>query len=351
MSYLEIILPFGIPNPPLAKELLRQANTPSLAKLISFGTVRQHHQLNEFARLLPHEFCLDQDPFAPGKSNQQIAELFDREERHNSPASTHHLMVTKAVTPPPGFWFTLSPVHIHIARDHLVMTDPQRLTISEQESKELFKIASEICAELGHALIYGDAKTWFLRADSWSELRTSSLFAAAGHNMDIWIAEGEMARPWRKLQNEIQMAWHISGVNQVREADGKTSINSVWLHNGSAQLKTPNFEIGTETLKTFLDKSKHQPSDGRPCRILIDTLNEPALYSDWGSWLSQLNQLEGSCFGPLWSALQSGSIKDVNLVLSDTQQLALIECRRPQFWQRWKTVSLKPLLDLAQTNK
>lgn len=348
MSYLEIILPFGIPNPALAKELLRQAQTPSLAKLTSFGRLRQHHQLNEFARLLPHEFCLYQDPFSTGNSKKQNIVLLDKEERFTSPETTHHSMSLRAATPTAGFWFTLSPVHIHIARDHLVITDPQRLTISEHESRELFKIAHEICVEFGHELVYGDAKSWFLRADEWSELRTSSLSAAAGHNMDIWIAEGEMARPWRKLQNEIQMAWHISLVNQAREENGQTPINSVWLHSGSAQVTPPNFLTGVKSLQSVLHDSNLKLSMQR---IVIDDLNEPALNSDWGSWLAQLNQLEMTCFDPLWSALEKGEIKSINLVLSDTQQLALIECRPARFWQMWKKPTLAPLLTLAQANK
>ncbi len=347
MSYLEIILPFGIPNPALAKELLRQAKTPSLAKLITFGKLREHHQLNEFARLLPHEFCLYQDPFSRNKLTQQNFVAPNRDERLNSPETTHYTMSLKSLAPALGFWFTLNPVHVHIARDHLVMTDPQRLDISDDESKALFNVAHEICTELGHELLYGDHKTWFLRADDWSELRTSSLFAAAGHNMDIWIAEGEKARAWRKLQNEIQMAWHISKVNQAREEQGKSPINSVWLHSGSAELKQVNFQSGINALHDALKNSKAESS---PQRILIDSLIEPALNSDWGSWLMQLNQLEMVCFSPLWSAIESGQMKNLNLVLSDTQQLALIECRSARFWQRWQAATLNPLSLLSQTN-
>lgn len=347
MSYLEIILPFGIPNQALAKELLRQAKAPSLAKLLSFGKLRQQHQLNEFARQLPHEFCLYQDPFSVSNSNERSFPNLDKDERLSSPATTHHSMSLKGVTPNAGFWFTLSPVHIHIARDHLVMTDPQRLQISEVESRELFRIAQETCNEFGHELVYGDVKTWFLRADDWSELRTSSLSAAAGHNMDIWIAEGEMARPWRKLQNEIQMAWHISSVNQQREENAKSPINSVWLHSGSAQIKIPNFQFGVQALQHFLSDAN---LTSRPQRILIEDLNEPALNSDWGTWLAQLNQLETTCFNPLWTAINQGQLKNVKLVLTDTQQLALVECRPARFWQRWKTATLSPLLSLVQTN-
>lgn len=348
MSYLEIILPFGIPNTALAKELLRQAQTPSLAKLITFGKLREHQQLNEFARLLPHEFCLYQDPFSEENLGRKIFEAINDNERLNSPATTHYAMSLKTEAPKLGFWFTLNPVHIHIARDHLVMTDPQRLEMTERESRDLFKIAHDICTELGHELVFGDSKTWFLRADEWQELRTSSLSAATGHNMDIWIAEGEQSRAWRKLQNEIQMAWHISGVNQNREEQGKSAINSVWLHSGSGELQRPNFRSDLSKLQEALDNTA---TSTLPQRIFIDTLIEPALNSDWGHWLMQLNQLESTCFSLLWSALESGRLKRLHLVLSDTQQLAYIECRRQSFWQRWQATTLAPLLKLTPMPK
>jgi hypothetical protein len=41
--------------------------------------------------------------------------------------------------------------------------------------------------------------------------------------------EAGTARAWRKLQNEIQMLWHISPVNEARQASGLPAINSIWI--------------------------------------------------------------------------------------------------------------------------
>jgi hypothetical protein len=38
-----------------------------------------------------------------------------------------------------------------------------------------------------------------------------------------------MAKRWRKLQNEIQMLWHIDPVNETRALSGLPSINSLWI--------------------------------------------------------------------------------------------------------------------------
>jgi hypothetical protein len=41
--------------------------------------------------------------------------------------------------------------------------------------------------------------------------------------------EEGIAKRWRKLQNEIQMLWHIDPVNKEREQRGMPSINSLWI--------------------------------------------------------------------------------------------------------------------------
>jgi glycosyltransferase involved in cell wall biosynthesis len=41
--------------------------------------------------------------------------------------------------------------------------------------------------------------------------------------------EEGIAKRWRKLQNEIQMLWHIDPVNEEREQRGMPSINSLWI--------------------------------------------------------------------------------------------------------------------------
>jgi hypothetical protein len=335
MSYLEIILPFGIPPASLAKELVKQMKTPSLAVLLGHVKNEQSHDFDEFARLLPHEFWFTRH------FNQANS-------RGNSPALSHCRMQSFGIQAPAGYWFSLSPIHIHIARDHMVMTDPRRLDISERESRALFEAAKEICEELGKTLVYGDAKTWFLRADEWATLQTASLDAAAGHNMEIWIAKGEHEVAWRKLQNEIQMLWHIHPVNQQRDEQGRNTINSVWLHSGSAELQQLHCQFG---LHHFSDLNLSSNKAEAKQSVLIDDLLEAALNSDWGTWLACVNQLEQHWFAPALQALQSKQIKTLNLVLSDGQNLSELTCQSPQTWKFWRKPSLDMLLKLAHRSQ
>lgn len=346
MSYLEIILPFGIPPASLAKQLLQQSQVPSLQKLLSHAKQPQVIQFNEFARLLPHEYWL-----YTRDSSQHQAPPPDLEQRYNSPALAHQLMEEFGLSPSSNaeessFWFVLQPVHIHIARDHLVLTDTSRLQIDPEHAQQLFDVARENCQEYGFTLLFGNAQTWFLRADAWKDLKTASIQAAAGHNMDIWMAEGDMARAWRKLQNEIQMAWHDCAVNQAREAQALVAINSVWIHGGSAQNAHIAFERGGKALTSFL-QAKIEPVEKKI--IVIDELLEPALNNDWGSWLANFNELEEHCFAPLQEALQRQQFKSIDLAVSDAHQLAVFNCKKPSWWQSFSKPSLSRLQNIAET--
>lgn len=339
MSYLEIILPFGIPPQSLAKKLIKQMRTPSLATLLGHARTTAVHEFEELSRQLPHEYWLTRDFDSADK------QTLLSDQRSTSPALTHFFMQQAGVLPDEGYWFTLSPVHIHVARDHLVMTDPQRLHISEAESRALFAAAEGLCTELGHSLVYGDQQTWFLRADQWRNLSTASLTAASGHNMDIWIAKGEHEVAWRKLQNEIQMQWHIDPVNQQREEQGLNTINSVWLHSGSSSLQVPNYAFGITKLHEVLSAPTQFHAKG----IVLEELTEAALNNDWGSWLAAMNQFEESCFLPILRTLENKKIVAINLIFSDVHRLNIFECKTPQTWKFWRKASLQTLADLAST--
>jgi hypothetical protein len=354
MSHLEIIIPFILPAPALAKDLLKQVNVPALAHLLGWSTCLQRHQFDPFARLLPHQRLLyhselneyDTQVSAQisvqmkvqdkNKLNSKEAQTVEIERLSSLPV-THLHMQALGLDGSSGDYLELSPCHIHVAMDHLVLLEPSRLELIESEAKALFEIALPLVQELGMELIYGTPSQWFIRAQAWQELYTSSLEACSGHPMTIWLAQGDQARAWRKLQNEIQMAWHDHEINQTREAQGKKAINTVWLHGGS------NLDINTahraHLCPNFSDwKTQQQP------RVLLNQLSESALNEDWGTWLLELEQLEKTWFVPLLDEFKHGKIKRIKFILSDEQHLhehILIPIDRWKFWRKANLDALK----------
>ncbi|MBC3868673.1 hypothetical protein [Undibacterium oligocarboniphilum] len=329
MKNLELLLPFSLPPAELRNDLIKAIQAPALANLLAASTTVQSKAADGFSSALPHEYWLAGYP-APANPA-------------NSPAISLHKMRTYNLSADDGYWFLLQPVHIHIARDHLVLTDQRRLDLSDQESRELFDIARTVATESGFSLVYGDAQHWFLRADSWSGLRTATPDAACGHNIDIWMPKGQEARAWRKFQNEIQMLWFTHDINQQRESIGKKSVNSVWLSGGSDS-KANSFKV-VQKKERFSQLSA--TSDQTAC-VLADILIESALNNDWGTWLQEIIRLEENWFAPLYSALRQRQLKQVTLICSDHRQLLGYRLSPWSLYQFWRRPHLQKLFPSVQ---
>ena len=128
----------------------------------------------------------------------------------------------------------LQPVHLHATRDHLVLLDQNQLGLTEAESTALLKPILPLLEEdFQSPLLFQNDSFYFMPAGPFLSLSTHSLDQAHGRNIDWWMPrdtdiEG-VAKNWRKLQNEIQMLWHIDPVNEKRERLGQASINSIWI--------------------------------------------------------------------------------------------------------------------------
>jgi len=128
----------------------------------------------------------------------------------------------------------LQPVHLHATRDHLVLLNQTQLGLTQEESNALLKPILPLLEEDFHSpLLFHNASFYFIPAGPFASLATHSLDQSHGRNIDWWMPrdsnEKGASKRWRKLQNEIQMLWHIDPVNEKREQLGQASINSIWI--------------------------------------------------------------------------------------------------------------------------
>ncbi|WP_220809975.1 hypothetical protein [Noviherbaspirillum aridicola] len=347
MSHAEILIPFSLPPAELAVDLLQQLHTPALAMLA--GRARPEPEVqpaDTFMRSLPHERWLAARCGLPVAGD-------------DSPPLAPLLLEAFGQSPAVGRWFVLQPVHIHIARDHLVLTDQRQLALEEADSRVLYDIAAPLFAEAGLQLAWGDALTWFLRADDWDGLRTATPDAAAGHNIDIWMPKGPHERAWRKIQNEVQMHWFGHPLNDAREARGLRPVNSLWLWGGAAaQTRAPAriFSHGINLASwhaAFRPYAGHAGSAGSAAELprdatrtlaVLDALAHAWLSSDWGTWLAGMQALEAQWFAPLLEGVKSGQHDSLSLVLSDDTRLLQLSVTRGALRRFWRKPGLTPLL-------
>jgi hypothetical protein len=342
MHHFEILLPFGLPAPEIAPDLLRTLRAPALSTLIAKAKAAALQGFDPFARTLPHEVWLAERLRLPEGTGSD-----------SSPPVALSRMRGLQMESNEGYWFLLQPVHIHIARDHLVLTDTRRTNLSEPESRALFDTAQPLFQQAGKDLLYGNADTWLLRADDWRHLQTATPDAACGHNIDIWMPKGEGERAWRKLQNEVQMEWHEHAVNTERAAQHLPPVNSLWLWGGAqagpnmpdmpyAYTGAPFTAGGTAiTSDNLPDLLSTAPSAHL---VRLDDLSEAALAQDWGSWLEAMQALEQTWFAPLLRALQAGQTQKISLILGHHAQLRTFTASRLSLRKFWIKPSLTSLL-------
>lgn len=332
MSHVELILPFGIPSTAHAADLLDQLAAPSFVTLLSRHRSLRGYCFDPFARALPHEILLagffhrDAVP---------VTQSFLASFNSTCPPVAHQTMAAQRLKQTEGHWFRLSPVHIHAACDHLLLTDRRALELHAEEADTLFASANEICREYGHDLLRSTPSDWFLRADEWHGLDTASPDAASGHNVDIWMPRGEKARAWRKLQNEIQMVWHDHPLNHSREERGAKPVNSVWLWGGSED-RYDALSVVSIGFEQAMDDENRRP-------VLLDQLLPPALNNDWYTWLEHFKELERIWFAPVLSAMRSGKIKTLRLWLNDGRQLLEVDISSWSIRQFWRKQELHRL--------
>ena len=128
----------------------------------------------------------------------------------------------------------LQPVHFHATRDHLILMGQNQIDLTTEESSQLLRTALPFIEEdFQSSILFQGQHYWFIPAGPFASLASYSVDQAHGRNIDWWMPrdtqEQGVAKRWRKLQNEIQMLWHIGSVNEEREQRGMPSINSLWI--------------------------------------------------------------------------------------------------------------------------
>jgi hypothetical protein len=351
MAQLSLVLPFALPAPEFAPDLVRALQAPALAALLSKSSASRRLPLAGAARALPHELWIARalglahgpDGLAPGVAAAAMRGF--------------------GLDPGDGTWFVVNPTHIQIARTHLLMGDMRQLDVREDEGRVLFDTARASFTAAGHALEYGDAGTWFMRADGWEELRTSSPDAAVGMNLTDWLPAGPPARAFRKLQNDVQVDWYTHPANAAREARGQPPINSFWpwgeasiatehaqrLIAGARGQKVRRPRVATWDVPGWLaalaDQRLAAPRDvldaldstDGATMLVCGNAAAPAIAADWGGWVQQMQLLEEALFAPLLDAVRAGRIAALELVLSHRDghmETTTTPMAQRKFWRR-----------------
>ena len=330
MAHITLVLPFALPLPEFAPDLVRALQAPALSALLSRTSSVQRPPAGDLAHALPHESWLAR---ALGL------------DAGGRPAFAATAMRGFGLDPEGGRWHLVTPAHIQIARSHLMMADTRQVALDEDDGRALFEAARALCEEIGHPLRYGDAHTWFLRADDWT-FDTASPDTVANMDLTDFMPKGAQAQAYRRLQNEVQMAWHAHPVNAARETRRLPVVNAFWVWGASSAAPAALPQVATHAVPGWLAAIGAQQLasldrlDGaldRDGLLVAGILGEAALAADWNGWLQGMQHLETALFAPLLAAVKDGRVNTLRMVLSSRE--GLIEATttamaQRKFWRR-----------------
>ena len=254
-------------------------------------------------------------------------------------------------------WLCADPVHLRLHDERLILADSTQFDVSLDEAQQLVAALNAELPEIGdfHA---ASAERWYLRLRKDSALppfEAPPLSGVSGHHVGQLLPDILDDRDWRRHFNAIQTVLHAHPLNQQRAAEGRMTLNSLWLWGDGpmpAERRSPFDAVWSNQalahgLARAAGMTPHPQPDGFAAvlagigasthpLVVIDDLLAPACYDDGNHWISVLAALEAAWFVPLRQALASGTLHQLHLVASTTHGLLGWTCRRSDRWKFWQ---------------
>ncbi len=207
-------------------------------------------------------------------------------------------------------WGLLTPVHWHLAADHVALVDPAELELDEAGSRALLQAVRGQFESEGWRIAWGAPLRWYAAHESLRELPCAAIDRVIGRNVDTWMPPDPRTALLRRLQSEVQMLLYQEPVNDERAARGALAVNSFWL-SGCGVLQA-------ETVASDLQQ--------------VETLRAPALTEDWAAWAEAWRALD---VGPVAALLQGAARGEpAALTLCGERHAQRLEVAPQTLWAR-----------------
>ncbi|MFO1393374.1 MAG: hypothetical protein U1F09_06375 [Steroidobacteraceae bacterium] len=245
-----------------------------------------------------------------------------------------------------GYWACARPVHLLTAIDHLQIA-PTVVALEAEEAAAVARDLSTHFADRGF-VFHADrpGPDWALACPSPTDCVSCEPAGVSGRNLRELMPAGRDGRGVRSLMNEIQMLLHDHPVNDHRAARGLPVVNSLWLWGfGCAEAVT---QFAPPVICTddawlaglwMLHGRKARPIgelaelmriDGE---ALLGWCGLPATAPG-----AAIEEVERSCFAPMRSALRSGAVEALEMLLGE-RAYVVDRGARLRFFRRGKPLS------------
>ncbi|TAN78713.1 MAG: hypothetical protein EPN14_06365 [Gallionella sp.] len=255
-----------------------------------------------------------------------------------------------------GIWLRADPTHLRLQREQLVLLP--NVDVGADEAGQFCASLNEYFAGQGMEFFAPHPQRWYVRLDKLPDIETVPLSRAAGRNVYGLLPKGAQATRWHQVFNEIQMLLFAHPVNEAREARGELPVNSVWLWGGSCAVSAPlpkNYQgvSADEVLAEMFAAAAGIPFTGWPGQWHGDEKNNGGQLLVWnglrlalqrgdlGAWREALQDFETGYAQPLWRALRSGKIAQLQMDILGGDGIRRVRLARGDAWAFWRRA--KPL--------
>ncbi len=255
-----------------------------------------------------------------------------------------------------GIWMRVDPVHLAADIDGFILMDETTFALDQHDALVLAADIKEILAERGLLLEVPTTNRWYLQLDKMPGIRTAAIHEVVGNNVNQFMPAGENKAYWDTLSNDIQMCLHASQLNEDRQQQGKSPVNSVWFW-GSGALPLParchwSSVYSDDEITQGLAKHATIPWSGLPengdevlgkdkkaenMLVVISFGLRHAQYHDLKGWQDFIAYLEQYWFVILLNGLKSGELEEL-ILITEQQKITITKRSLYKLWKRRKTI-------------
>jgi hypothetical protein len=248
---------------------------------------------------------------------------------------------------PEGTWACARPVHLLTAIDHLQLAAGSANLDVGQASALVGDINRHFAGRGFRFHAAGAGEDWQLECAEAVECSSVEPEGVAGRSVRGLMPAGRDGARICSLMNEIQMLLHDHPVNQERAARGLAAVNSLWLWGFGRLVEAPSAKLPTlvtddawlsgiwrlhgADLRALEEDSAVGPGGGAD--LLLAWSSSPVTDPE-----KALAEAERRCFAPALTALRSGAVGGVEVLLGE-HACSVDSVARRRFWRRRKPLA------------
>lgn len=239
----------------------------------------------------------------------------------------------------PTVWIAAAdPVYLEPRLDHLRMHALRGESMPTADLRVIFDYLQEKLAgqdRFGFARIGSHG---YVRANRSLMTARSPAYVIDGQLPNDYLPSGDETGTYHRLRSEVEMALHDHELNLRRESDGQLPVNSLWLWGGgfapeqAAQPHPPLFANDPLLKGYWLSNTGVVANWPESISACLDA-SIAGFVAMPGAGESDMRWIE-PCLVELRTALRSGRISRVHLLLADGYTVEIEALDRWKFWRR-----------------